>query len=163
MTTTEAETDEVRDMLARVLSWGDAHVDFESAVDGLPAGLRAHVPPGLPYSVWQLAQHLRLTQRDILEFCVDPEYRERHWPDDYWPDPAIPPEEVEWHACCAAVRSDRDALARLVRDPARNLLEPIPHGNGQTLLREVLLVIDHSAYHIGQIVLVRKAMGEWKK
>jgi uncharacterized damage-inducible protein DinB len=161
--TTVANTDEVRDMLARVLAWEDAHVSFESAIDGLPPGLRTHVPPGMPYSVWQLAQHIRLTQRDILEFCVEPEYRERHWPDDYWPDPAVPPADSEWHACAAAVRSDRDALARLVRDSNRSLVAPVPNGDGQTLLREVLLVIDHSAYHIGQIVAVRKAMGEWKK
>jgi hypothetical protein len=161
--TTEAQTDEVRETLARVLAWEDAHVSFESAIGGLPAGLRAHVPPGMPYSVWQLAQHIRLTQRDILEFCVEPEYHERRWPDDYWPDPAIPPEDAEWHACVAAVRSDRDALARLVRDVNRSLMAPVPNGDGQTLLREVLLVIDHSAYHVGQIVVVRKAMGEWGK
>jgi len=159
--TISSETAEIREALVRALEWQDAHVSSEAAVADLPAASRGRVPPGMPHSVWQLAEHIRLTQLDILDFCRNPEYRERNWPDDYWPPAAEQPDERSWTSCLAGVRSDRSALAHLVRDSARGLLDPIPHGNGQTLLREALLVIDHTAYHVGQIVLVRRALGAW--
>lgn len=159
--TISSETAEIREALARALEWQDAHVSFEAAVADLPAPLRGRVPSGMPYSVWQLAEHIRLAQRDILDFCQNPEYREQAWPDDYWPPASEPPDEHSWASCLAGVRSDRSALAHIVRDAARGLLDPIPHGNGQTLLREALLVIDHTAYHVGQIVLIRRALGVW--
>jgi hypothetical protein len=158
---TTGESVEIRETLVRALGWEDGHVGFETAVAGLLPEHRATIPAGLPYSIWQVAEHIRLTQRDILEFCYDPEYQERHWPDDYWPQSADPPDESTWQATCTAVADDRNALARLVRDSARSLVAPIPHGDGQTLLREAVLVIDHTAYHVGQIVLLRKALGAW--
>lgn len=158
----DGESREIREALARALEWEDAHAAFESAVADLEPELRGELPSGFPHSVWQLAEHIRLAQRDILDFCCDPEYRERSWPDDYWPRDATPPDEQAWAASISAVREDRAALARLVRDSARSLVAPIPHGEGQTLLRELLLVIDHTAYHVGQIVAVRKALGAWR-
>jgi hypothetical protein len=160
---TGGKTDEVREMLGRALGWEDGHVGFETAVAGLSAESRGRVPPGMPYSIWQLAEHIRLTQSDILEFCWNPEYRERRWPDDYWPPSPEPPDERTWQASCAAVAEDRTALAHLIRDSTSSIVAPIPHGDGQTLLREILLVIDHTAYHVGQIVLVRKALGAWHR
>ena len=159
----EDEAGEIRDALARALDWEDAHAGFDAAVAGAPLALLGRVPGGFAHSIWQLAEHVRLAQRDILDFCRDPEYRERAWPDDYWPPSAAPPDEQSWARCLDAVREDRAALAHLVRDSARSLVAEIPHGQGQTILREVLLVIDHTAYHVGQIVAVRKALGAWPR
>ena len=158
---TSGEISEIREMLARALGWEDGHVGFETAVAGLTPDQLGRVPDSMPYSIWQLAEHLRLTQRDILDFCRDPEYKEPRWPEDYWPKTTTPPDDRAWEATCAAVADDRNALAHLVRDSSRSLVEPIPHGEGQTLLREAILVIDHTSYHVGQIVLIRKAIGAW--
>ena len=161
--TLRGEAGEIREMLALALEWEAAHVSVESAVAELAPSDRGRVPDGMPHSAWQLLEHIRLTQRDILDFCCDPEYRERTWPDDYWPPTAAPPDDAAWDSCLGSLREDRAALARIVRDSTRSLVAPIPHGDGQTLLREALLVIDHTAYHVGQIVTVRKAMGAWER
>ena len=151
----------LRDQLVHYLDWHDAHADFDTAVKAIPAELRGAVPAGLPYSVWQLLEHLRLAQHDILDFCVNPSYQEMTWPDDYWPATASPPSEAAWDESIAAYRRDREAMQRLAGDPAIDLFAAIPHGSGQTYLREILLVVDHAAYHIGQIVLVRRLLGNW--
>src|SRR3954468_2463998 len=139
---------ELRSTLARALGWDDAHAGVERVVDGIAPQLRGRAPAGLPYSPWQLLEHLRLTQRDILEFCRNPEYQEPHWPDDYWPSASAPASDGEWDAAVAAFRADRGALEALAVDPATDLLAPIPHGTGQTLLRELLLAADHASYHV---------------
>jgi uncharacterized damage-inducible protein DinB len=149
----------LREHLARVLDWGDAHATFDAAVEGVPAGVRGVQPEGLPYSLWQLVEHLRITQRDILDFCRDPEYQERAWPDDYWPGSAAPPTEQAWDESITAFSADRGALKTLAAEA--ELFATIPHGSGQTYLRELLLVADHSAYHVGQLVLVRRLLGVW--
>jgi uncharacterized damage-inducible protein DinB len=151
----------LRKQLASILSWEDAHVGFERAVADLPAADRGTVPSGCAHSVWQLVEHLRLAQRDILDFCIDPEYRERRWPEDYWPGTAAPPDEAAWTNSLAGFAKDREALADLALDPSIDLFATIPHGSGQTYLRELLLVAGHGSYHIGQIVLVRRALGDW--
>ncbi len=153
---------ELRAQLARALEWEDAHAGFDRAVDGVPAGFRGRVSQGLPYSPWQLLEHLRLAQEDILDFCRNPGYAERDWPDDYWPAAPEPPSPSVWDDSVAAFRRDRMALARLATDPEVDLFSPIPHGNGQTVLRELLLVIDHNAYHVGELVVLRRALGIWK-
>jgi uncharacterized damage-inducible protein DinB len=150
----------LREQLARLLSWHDAHVDFDRAVRGIPAAARGRRPRALP-SPWELLEHLRLTQRDILDFCRDPDYAERSWPEDYWPGTPKPPSASAWAASVAAYRHDRAALEELARDPQLDLHARIPHGSGQTYLRELLLVADHSSYHIGQMVTVRRALGCW--
>jgi hypothetical protein len=153
----------LRKQLAALLGWGDAHVTFEDAVAGVPARARGVVPPGLPYSLWQLLEHLRLAQEDILEFCVNPKYREKTWPADYWPKSPEPPSPDAWRKSVAAVRSDRAGFLKLLKDPSLDLFATIPHGQGQTYLREVVLAADHNAFHIGQIVLVRRLLGVWTK
>jgi uncharacterized damage-inducible protein DinB len=158
----DAHDTPLRKQLANILAWEDAHVGFERAVAGVPATLRGAVPAGFAHSVWQLVEHLRLAQRDILEFCIDPDYREQRWPDDYWPATAAPPDEAAWTTSLADYLKDRQALADLALDGDIDLFAAIPHGSGQTYLRELLLVADHGAYHIGQIVLVRRALGDWK-
>jgi uncharacterized damage-inducible protein DinB len=153
--------DVLRDHLARVLDWRDAHAGFDAAVEGLAPELRGRRPDGFPHSPWELLEHLRAAQRDILDFCVAEEYGEMLWPDDYWPSSPEPPSPDAWDRTVAAFREDREALKRLAADPAVDLLAPVPHGDGQTYLREILLVADHNAYHVGQLVAVRRLLGAW--
>jgi hypothetical protein len=156
------DTSPLRDMLARLLAWEDAHVGFEAAVDGLAPDLRGTRPPGLPHSAWELVEHMRLAQHDILDFCRNPEYRELEWPADYWPAAPAPPSASAWDESLARYREDREALQALAGDAAVDPHARIPHGTGQTYLRELLLVADHTAYHVGQLVLVRQLLGAWR-
>lgn len=151
----------IRETLARMLSWGDAHAVFEAAVNGLPADLRGRRPEGVPYSPWQLLEHLRIAQHDILDFCVNADYAEMEWPKDYWPASPAPPSDAAWQESIDAFLEDRAALQALAADPSRDLDARIPHGSGQSYLRELLLVADHTAYHVGELVLVRRLLGAW--
>jgi hypothetical protein len=144
----------------RLLDWRDAHVSFDGAVNGIPAPQRGVQPANLPYSLWQLVDHIRFTQHDILEFCVNSKYDQPNWPDDYWPDTIAPPSDQAWNDSVAAFRADREALKKLAAEHA-DLFAKIPHGSGQTYLRELVLVADHNAYHVGQIVLVRRLLNIW--
>jgi DinB family protein len=156
-----AQADSIRAVIARLLDWEDAHAGFDKVVAGLPPELQGQAPPGLPYSPWQLLEHIRLTQRDILEFCQDPAYEERRWPEDYWPKSASPPSAGAWNKSVASFRKDREALKQLAQNATVDLLGKVPAGNGQTYLREVLLAADHTAYHLGELVVVRRALGAW--
>ncbi|HEX6434511.1 MAG TPA: DinB family protein [Gemmatimonadales bacterium] len=151
----------VREHVAKLLEWEDAHANFSSAVAGLPEALRGKQPAGLPYSPWQLLEHLRITQHDILDFCVNPKYKELSWPKDYWPASAEPPARNAWDESIQAFERDRTALQRLSRNPGVNLESTIPHGQGQTCLRELLLAADHAAYHIGELIVIRRLLGAW--
>jgi hypothetical protein len=151
----------LREHVRKLLDWEDAHVSFDGAVKGIGPAFRGVVPDGLPYSAWQLLEHLRLTQRDILDFCRNPAYVEPS-PEDYWPPSAVPPTEAAWAESVAGFRRDRDALQHLAADAAVDLFQRIPHGAGQTYLRELLLVADHNAYHVAQLVVVRRCLGIWK-
>lgn len=151
----------LREQLRRLLGWRDAHVDFDAAVEGLDPALRGERPPGLPHSPWELLEHLRITQADILEFCRDRNYRDKRWPEDYWPASQSPPDTGAWDRSADEFRADREALQSLATDPDVDLFAEIPWGQGQTYLRELLLVADHNAYHVGQFVLVRRALGAW--
>ncbi|HEX8718119.1 MAG TPA: DinB family protein [Gemmatimonadaceae bacterium] len=153
--------DPLRAQLGRLLDWHDAHVSLQQAVDGLAPALRGTRPAGLPYSVWQLLEHIRRAQYDILDFCRNPDYKAMNWPDDYWPAAPEPPSEKAWADSLAAIQRDRKELQKLAADSKVDLLATIPHGEGQTYLRELLLVADHNAYHVGQIVLARRLLGAW--
>jgi hypothetical protein len=152
----------IRQHIARMLEWDEAHVGFDGAVEGIPAAARGSKAEGLPYSPWQLLEHLRRTQHDILDFCRNPHYPELKGPDDYWPAGAAPESAAAWDESVARFRKDRTALQQLAMDPEVDLTAAIPHGTGQTYLRELLLVADHSAYHIGELVIVRRLLGIWK-
>ena len=152
----------LREQLTKALAWHDAHADFDRAVAGIPADARGRKPAGLPYSPWQLLEHLRLTQLDILEFCRNPKYAEPKWPEHYWPRGEAPPDGAAWDASVAAFRRDLAALQRLAADAKVDLFAKIPHGTGQTYLRELILALDHNAYHIGELVAVRRLLGVWK-
>jgi hypothetical protein len=153
--------DSIGPVIARLLDWEDAHAGFDKVVGGLPRKLRGQVPPGLPYSPWQLLEHIRLTQQDILEFCLNPTYEERNWPDDYWPRNPSPPSAKAWDESVARFREDREALKQLALNPSVDLLKVVPAGEDQTYLRELLLAADHTAYHLGEMVVVRRALGAW--
>ena len=151
----------VREHVSRLLAWEDAHVGFDKAVQGIPESLQRERPSNLPYSLWELVKHLRRVQHDILEFCRNPDYRELRFPDDYWPGSAAPPSTEAWHESIRQVREDRKALQGLAVDAKVDLTARIPHGSGQTYLRELLLVADHTAYHVGELVMVRRLLGIW--
>jgi hypothetical protein len=153
--------EELRSLLARLLDWEDAHVGFDAVIDGIPPELRGAQPKGLPYSAWQLLEHMRLTQRDILDFCRDPGYVEPRSMAAYWPASAAPPGPGSWDESVTAFRADREAIRRIAREG--DLFSAVPRGAGQTFLREVLLVADHNAYTLGQLVVVRRLLGIWQR
>ncbi|MDR7545012.1 MAG: DinB family protein [Armatimonadota bacterium] len=152
----------VRKHLLWLLGGGDAHASFDRATSGLPAALRGKRPAGLPYSPWELLEHMRIAQWDILDFSRNPGYVHRKWPDEYWPRSPEPPTDRAWGNSVRAFRRDHGAMMALVRNPRTDLYAKIPWGQGQTILREALLVADHNAYHIGQLIVVRRLLGAWK-
>lgn len=151
----------LRQHVVKLLDWHDAHVDFDAVLAHWPAELRAAKPTGAPHSAWQLLEHLRIAQWDMLDFCRNPKYKELDFPAGYWPAGDTPPTDDVWKKSLRAFRTDLAALQKLVADPATDLLAPIPHGQGQTILREALLVADHNAYHLGQLLLLRRLLGAW--
>ena len=154
--------DPLRLQLVRVLDWEEAHVGFDRALDGLPPDQRGALAPGIAYSVWQLVEHMRLAQLDVLDFCLNANYvHAMKWPDDYWPPAA--PAGAQWDNSVAGFKADRERLKNLARDEAIDLHAVVPKGEGnQTYLRAILLMADHNAYHLGQIVAMRRALGVWK-
>jgi hypothetical protein len=157
------QTLSMREHVAKLLDFEEAHVGFDAATADLPPALQGKQPAGLPYSPWQLLEHLRIAQHDILDFCVNPNYTEMSWPDEYWPHSAEPPSRSAWKESVEQFRRDRAALQALARDPSIDLEARIPHGSGQTYLREFFLVADHTAYHLGELIVVRRLLGAWKK
>jgi hypothetical protein len=139
-----------------------AHADFDQAIEGLPEGLRGARVKEVPFTPWRLLEHLRLAQWDILEFSRDPRHKSPKWPEGYWPDGDAPPSAAAWDSSVTGFRRDLAEMVKLVKDPSNDLFTPIPHGKGQTLLREALLVADHNSYHIGQLILLRRLLGAWK-
>jgi len=150
----------VRELLAKMLSWEDAHAGFDAAVEGIPEDFRGKRAGA--HSPWELVEHLRLAQHDILDFCRNKDYQEMEWPEDYWPPSPAPSSTAEWDQSIAAFRKDRDGLRELALDRSVDLAATIPHGSGQTYLREIVLTADHTAYHVGQLILVRQMLGVWK-
>ena len=151
----------LRQQIARTLDWEEAHAGFESAVTGLSPELRGKVPKGLPYSPWQILEHIRITQADILEFCIASKYKEKGWPKEYWPESPEPPSSKAWDESIAAVKRDRAKLSTLATDAKTDLTAPVPNGTGQTYLREILLTADHTAYHVGELIVLRRLLGAW--
>ena len=157
---------DLRKQLIALLDGGQAHATFDDATQNFPPHLRAEKPAGLPYSAWQILEHLRIAQRDILDFSrnTDGTYKHLKWPADYWPTAAAPPDPTGWDASIAAIRADRQAFDQLLHDASdAALVTPFAWGNGQNLLREALLIADHNAYHIGELVILRRLLGAWKK
>jgi hypothetical protein len=151
----------LRDHLVKLLQGGAAHLDFEAAIADLPVVLRGAKVPGVPHTPWRLLEHLRIAQWDILEFSRNPKHVSPPFPEGYWPEGDAPPNPAAWDRSVAGFRADLQAMQDLVTNPATNLFARIPHGQGQTILREALLVADHNSYHLGQLVLLRRALGAW--
>ena len=152
----------LRDHLMRVLDWEEAHVGFDKAVEGIPPDKRGARAAGFEHSPWQLLEHIRIAQDDILDFCVNSAYTHTmKWPDDYWPKDPAPPSDQAWTDSIASCVRSREALKRLATDIV-DLTARVPTGKGhQTYLRAILVAADHAAYHVGQIVAVRRALGVW--
>lgn len=149
----------LRDHLLNVLDSDHAHLKFDDAVKDFPAELRGQRPSGAPHSPWELLEHLRIAQWDLLEFSRDPNHVSPEFPTGYWPSAPTPPDDNAWDESVSAYRRDQRAFADLLRDDAIDLHARIPHGTGQTVLREILVAVDHNAYHLGQLVTTRKILG----
>ncbi len=152
----------LREHLLWLLRSKDAHLTFDAAIADLPAELRGSRPPGIPHTPWRLLEHLRICQWDILEFTRSAEHVSPEFPDGYWPAGDAPPSADAWDRSVAAFGGDLQAMCDRVSDPKTDLLAPLPWGDGQTVLREVLLLADHNAYHLGQLVVIRRALGAWR-
>jgi uncharacterized damage-inducible protein DinB len=154
--------DPVREQVLHLLRGGQAHLTLEEAIKNFPPKLRGAKPDGAPHTAWQLLEHIRIAQWDILEFSRNPEHVSPSWPDGYWPETEQPPSDAAWKKSIASIQKDLRAMQELVENPKTDLYARIPHGTGQNILREALLVADHNAYHVGQLVLLRRLLGAWK-
>ena len=152
----------LREHLLYLLQTGGAHVDLEAALKGLPVALRGKRPKGAAHSPWEILEHMRIAQWDILEFSRDAKHVSPEWPTGYWPKSPTPPTKTAWNQAVRAFRADHAAMCALVADKSTDLFTPIPHGDGQTILREALLVADHNAYHLGTLVTTLQLLGVWK-
>lgn len=152
----------LREHLLELLSGGHAHAKFEDAIKGLPAKLRGAKPSNFPHSPWMLLEHLRLAQWDILEFGRNEKHKSPKWPEGYWPKAEAPASDQAWTKSVKQFGSDLNAMKELVKNPKTDLFAKIPWGDGQTILREALLVADHNAYHVAQLVDVRRLLGAWE-
>ena len=161
---THSDNDKIlRKQLIELLAWDGAHANWEAALKDFPADKRGVRPQGSPHSAWDLLEHTRLAQNDILDFCVNAKYKAKNWPADYWPKTPAPPEAAAWEKTVRDFEKETRAMAKLVEDPKSDLYGKIGHGSGKTLLREALLTADHNAYHLGQFMLVRRMLGAWNE
>jgi len=151
----------LRDHLRKLLSGHEAHVDWKSALKGLPKEQRGTRPAGAPHSAWELLEHTRIAQWDILEFSRNPKHVSPDWPSGYWPKKPSPDTAAQWERTVKSFERDLESMIKLVTNPKTDLAARIPHGSGQTILREALLVADHNSYHLGQFVLLRRLLGSW--
>ena len=152
--------------LTWLLEGGHAHATFDDAVKDFPVELRGKVPKGLPYSAWQIVEHLRITQRDMLDFSDNATgtYKDKKWPDEYWPKEVAPPNEKAWKKTIDTIHADRKAFLKLLNEADKaTLIKPFAWGDGQNLLKEALQIADHNAYHVGELIVVRRLLGAWKK
>ena len=154
---------QLRKHLDDLLSGGGAHVGWKGAFSGIPPKVRGIRPDGTPHSPWELLEHMRIAQWDILEFSRNAKHVSPDWPKEYWPKTPNPPNAKSWAKSLKLFGRGLAAMRKLVANPRTNLFARIPHGDGQTVLREALLLADHNAYHLGQVVLVRRLLGFWKK
>lgn len=152
------QNESLRKHLINLLTKAEAHVDVQSSLREFPPDLRGRKPAGAPHTPWQLLEHMRIAQWDILQFSLEAKHKSPKWPDEYWPDTDAPPNDKAWSQSVRQFLNDLDSVCQMVKDPAIDLYAKIPHGEGQTYLREVLLVADHNAYHLGQLVLVKRIL-----
>lgn len=162
MPDSQIQTKTLREELLRLLSGEGAHADFTAAVQDFPSELRGAKPVGVPHSAWELLEHLRIAQSDMLEFSRNPKHESPEWPSGYWPAQPAPPDDSAWERSVTQFLSDREAMKKLVGDPKSDLFARFAHGDGQSLLREALQVADHNAYHVGELIFLRRMLGAWQ-
>ena len=155
------ELTQVREIVARSLSWEEAHATFDAAVANLAVNLRGKRPGNFPHSCWELVEHIRIAQEDLADFMERADYHQYKWPDEYWPTSPAPPSDKAWEDSIAAVLRDREHIREITMRESIDLTAKVPWGNGQTYLRTILVAVDHTAYHVGQILAVRKLLGAW--
>ena len=158
----KGNTNEVIKQLKDLLLAGNAHVSLNNAFKDVAENIRGILPDKLPHSIWQLAEHIRIAQWDILEFSHNPRHVSPKWPEGYWPKEAAPKDEEAWKNCIIRIKKDREAFIALLEDPEVDLYKPFAHGDGQNLLREALLIADHNSYHVGEVIAIRRLLGDWK-
>jgi len=146
--------------ITKLLVGGNAHISLQDALKGLPPELRGAKPAHVPYSIWQLVEHIRIAQWDMLQFSRDANHQELKWPDDYWPKEAAPANEDVWRGSLTQINDDLEEFIELMEHA--DIYQPLQHGQGQSILREALQIADHNAYHVGEIVAVRRVLGNWK-
>ncbi len=151
----------LREHLRKVLTWSEAHLDWAAALRDFPKAKRGNKPKDAPHSPWELLEHTRIAQWDILNFCRDPKHASPDWPAGYWPKTPAPPSDAAWEQTADALQKDVEAMGEMVMDTRNDLFAPIAHGTGQTILRQALLLADHNSYHLGQFVLLRRMLGAW--
>jgi hypothetical protein len=150
------------EIVASSLDWEEAHIKLENALENLPADVRGKRPDGASHSPWEILEHIRIAQWDLLEFCTNPKYEHTlKWPDDYWPKSPAPANDVEWKKSNETIQQDRDALKNFLIGKGDAATDAIPWGTGQTFLRTVLLAADHASYHLGELVTIRRLLGAW--
>jgi len=152
----------LRKHLVELLDGAQAHATFDNVIENFPANHRGETPKGLPHSAWMLLEHMRISQHDILDFSHNPKYKPLKWPDNYWPKSASPPDAKAWDKSVKSFHEDLDAMKELVRDAKTDLFAQITWGEGQTILREALLLADHNSHHLAQLIDVRRLLGVWK-
>lgn len=157
----ETQDDAIIKELLSLLKNANAHASFNDAVKNIPFEDLAKVPDNLPYSIWQITEHVRITQKDILDFSANKNYKELNWPADYWPKNIAPTDEDEWKNCIQKINNDLDEFIELLKS-SEDIYTPFKHGNGQNLLREAMLIADHTSYHTGEIIVLRRLLGNWK-
>ena len=148
------------DELIKLLEGGGAHAGFDEALKGLPKDLRGAKPDNLPYSIWQLVEHIRIAQWDMLNFCIDPNHKSPKWPEEYWPKETEPKNEEAWDKSIKQIDDDLADFLELLHK--EDIYKQIPHGTGQTILREALQIADHNSYHTAEIIAMRRVLGDWK-
>ncbi|MFD2513320.1 DinB family protein [Pontibacter locisalis] len=152
----------LRDHLVKLLRGGQAYQPLATLLQDLKAEIAGKTVQELPYTIWQLVEHMRLTLEDILEFIQNPNYKEPTWPDDYWPKEKAPADQAALDTSIKAISAGMEEMIQLVQDPSNDLFKPFPHGDGQTLLREALLIAEHNAYHVGEVIVLRRLLGDWE-
>ena len=148
--------------LIQLIKQGNAHISLDEAVAGVPSELRTKIAYDLPYSIWQLVEHIRITQWDIVEFCKSSDHVSPKWPDEYWTENLNEVDDNKWEASLEQIKADRKQFFELLNNSASSFSDPIRDGDSQTLLREAMLIADHNSYHIGQIIIVRRLLHDWK-
>lgn len=148
--------------LIALISKGNAHVSFEEAVSGVDLELLTVVPDKLPYSIWQLIEHIRIAQWDIIEFCLSGDHESPEWPAAFWPDAVAAVKKEDFEKSLQQISEDRIRFFELLKDPSKDLYQPFTYGDGQNLFREALLIADHTAYHVGEVIIIRRLLGNWK-